>query len=177
VFFCYNHEPENDGSRGTPAEYRAAWKHVSDILASEKATNVVKVLIIMGYKDVDDYYPGDSVVDWIGGDPYNWAYSNNNPTAKWSEFDTVVKHFYTWASKYNKPLMLGETGCNEDAADPTRRAKWIAGMAASAKKLPLLKAVCYFNYKSATSNDFYINTPEALAAFKAMGQDPYYLVH
>jgi beta-mannanase len=181
VMFCFNHEPENDTpARGTTAEYRAAWKRVSDVLAEEKATNVVKVLIIMGSRTDDAFYPGDDVVDWVGGDTYNWAFSSAQPNAKWREFDVAIAQLYTWAKSHHKPILLGETGCVEDPNNAAHKAAWLTAMGEAAKKMPELKALCYFNNVHDDGdglNGWYIDTANALAAFKKVALDPYFANH
>lgn len=181
VFFTFNHEPENDQVRGTPEEYKAAWKRVSEILRAEGATNAVKVYVTMGWKPElsEAHYPGDAV-DWIAGDPYNWAFSKQQPGAGWRSFEQAVSKFYGWARTKGKPLMIGETGCLEDPAQPGRKAQWLREMGESLKRMPEIKGLCYFNNRhddGAGQNDWHVDTPQALAAFRQVAQDPYLTRH
>jgi beta-mannanase len=181
VFFTFNHEPENDQVKGTEADYRAAWKHVADVLKADGATNVVKVLVLMSGKigTNDGYYPGDDVIDYVGGDTYNWAFSSHSPNAKWRSFEEAATPFYTWAKAKHKPILIAETGCVEDPTNPTHKAEWLKQMGETIKKWPELKAVCYFNNADAgdLNGGWYLGTAPAIAAFKQLAQDPYFSRH
>jgi hypothetical protein len=183
VFFSFHHEPENDQAFGTPAEYRAAWRHVAEILRQEGATNVVKTYVTMGWKPElsEAYYPGNDVVDWVAGDPYNWAYSKSHFDAPWRSFEAAAGKFYAWAKGKGKPIMIAETGCVEDPRDPGRKAQWIREMGETLKhKWPEIKAVCYFNNNHDDGrgiNGWHIESPQALAAMRELAQDPYFSRH
>lgn len=180
VLFTFNHEPENDQVRGTPADYRAAWQHISDILAQEGASNVVKVYVCMGWQPSTSaqYYPGNAV-DWVAGDPYNWADTQSQPNAKWKSFQQAATPFYDWAKTTGKPIMIAETGSAEDPQDPTRKAQWITDMASTLKQWPQIKAVAYFDDGAGQGgpNTWSIQSPQAMAAWRAMAQDPYFSRH
>ncbi|HEY9721208.1 MAG TPA: hypothetical protein V6D47_04295 [Oscillatoriaceae cyanobacterium] len=180
VMFTFNHEPENDQVRGTPADYRAAWQHISDIFAQEGASNVTKVYVTMGWQPALSaaYYPGNAV-DWVAGDPYNWADTASKPTAAWRSFAQAAGGFYNWAKTTGKPIMIAETGSAEDPSDPNRKAQWITDMAATLKQWPQVKAVSYFDDGAGQGgpNTWSIQSPQAVAAWRAMAQDPYFSRH
>jgi hypothetical protein len=136
----------------------------------------------MGWKPdlSESYYPGDAVVDWIGGDPYNWAFSGRQPDAAWKAPDQVVNTFYTWAKTKHKPLMLAETGCMEDPNNPQRKAEWLTQLGATLKARPEFKGFMYFNNEgiiNGVPNGWYIKTAPSIAAFRQLAQDPYFLKH
>ncbi len=88
----------------TPADYRAAWRHVVDVFRQEGANNVSFGWVVDGFArdgqpdpNVDHrialYYPGDRYVDWIGTEtfdrppigflvpPYEFAVARGKPFA------------------------------------------------------------------------------------------------
>ena len=80
IYLTFHHEPENDlGSYGTPNEFAAAFRHIVDVFRSRNVTNVAWVWTMMGWsfdprsgRDALAYYPGDSYIDFVGSDGYNW---------------------------------------------------------------------------------------------------------
>jgi hypothetical protein len=79
VFFAFHHEPTtgnlNDNC-GTAPEYISAWQHVHDRFAADGATNVTWAWTMTAWSfqqhNAANYYPGDSYVDVIAADGYNW---------------------------------------------------------------------------------------------------------
>lgn len=64
---------------------------------------------------IDKFYPGDSVVDIIGIDGFNFG----NPWLTYTQiFDSALNTVY----KYNKPIILTSMACAEGAKKPA----WIA---------------------------------------------------
>jgi hypothetical protein len=194
VFLSLHHEPENDGDVGTPEEYVAMWRHVHDLVeatlaASAGSGRVVWVMNYMGHVDgaaldtVDRYYPGEAYVDWLAYNPYNWA--GCHAGAQWRGFVEVAAPLYTYfttnptfydATGKPKPLMIGETGTNEDGEDG-RKARWLEDMAASltSGQLAAIKAVVYFNHGSPRFCDrMWDSSPSSAAAFAAIATDPFF---
>ena len=94
-------------------------------------------------------------------------------------FQQVMAKWYTWASTMPKPLMVSEYGVMEDSATPTRKANWYNDMRNTVKTgMPLIQGVVAWstvNVKDgATFNWNVDSSPGSLAAWKAMGDDPYF---
>ncbi len=102
------------------AIYKAAWKRIVDIIRQERADNVVFVwqasaapiddAIEKKYETIDQWYPGDDYVDWIGlswfidGDEAQSAISDYNvPTAR-----QLADEVIAFARKRKKPVMVAE---------------------------------------------------------------------
>jgi Glycosyl hydrolase family 26 len=163
---------------GTPAQYIAAWRHLHDIFASVGAANVHWVwcpsAIGFATGSAQRFYPGDSYVDWIGADGYNWAPELKGTT--WRSFATIFSAFYQWGEHEAKPLLVGEFGAVE--GKPGEKAEWLrqVGQELSAQ-FPRIKAIIYFN--SIHENfglqfDWKVtSSPSALAGFRALAMDPY----
>jgi hypothetical protein len=180
--------------------YIAAWRHLHDIFAAHGVTNAIWVWCPVsldfypppGQTSTDPtlapdhaingigaqpFYPGDDVVDWICADGYAWG--PGLPSSNRQEpFQELFQAFYNWAAPHNKPIMIGETGAMEN--NPGDKAHWFEAMHQSVEQhYPLIRAFLYFDVVNATTAnyDWRIDTsPDALAAFKAMANDPYFNV-
>ncbi len=133
------------------------------------------------------YYPGDAFVDWIAADGYNFA--PVKPGAKWNTPATVFGKWYAWASNpalrtddlyaAAKPLMIAEYGALEDPNLAGRKAGWYDQLRSTVKtSYPLVQAVIAWstvNTKNGLNFNWNVDsTPSSLAAWKAMGDDPYF---
>ena len=167
-----------------PADFVAAWKRVVTIFRQERAWNVVWVwtmtahLFQPGGKNPDHYYPGNSYVDWIAADAYNWYGSWRYPDGRWRSFEEILTPFYKWAKGRGKPLAVPEYASLEDweSLDPLRRAQWFADVGKTVKKWPEMKAISYFNQFGwwFDTNADGVPMPHSLAAFAALGHDPHF---
>ncbi|MGH9022438.1 MAG: glycoside hydrolase family 26 protein [Acidimicrobiia bacterium] len=159
----------------SPADYIAAWKHIRRIFLARGAVNAQWVWCpnASAFKEKGDgpaYYPGDSDVDWICGDGYNWAPGRAGD--EWESFSEIFQPLYAWARDKGKPIMIGEYGAQERT--PGEKAKWIDDARQTVKKeFPLVRAVVYFHANK--NYDWRVNTSEdALRAFVEMGRDGYF---
>jgi plastocyanin len=177
-FFVFHHEPANappgGGSYGTPDQFIAAWRHVHDRFVADGVTNVRYLLVLFAwtYKQgkADLYYPGDQWVDLIGADGYNWYLCGGN----WSDFTTVFQPFYNYGLQVKKPMLIAEWGSGEDPADPNRKANWITNALTVLKGWPEIKGIAYYDSGRNPQCLRWINTtPQSLAAFVDIGDDPY----
>jgi hypothetical protein len=113
TFMAFHHEPEP--SRGTAAEYVAAWRHIYDRFVARRARPyVIFTWVMTGFRDrVKQWgpmYPSDAYVDWIGYDPYALVCENvttGTPAGFATAFgeqagtdvdDTGKYRFYKWAT-------------------------------------------------------------------------------
>ncbi len=186
MFLTVHHEPENDvvlqeGSGMTPADYVDMYRHVVERLRSLGIDHLVYVMVYMGFDRwagmVDDLYPGDDVVDWIGYDPYGFEAQTDfaallnrpNPDIGWPGF-------YSWATqKTDKPIMVAEWGfdltANPDAAEILADAPEIVET-----QFPRIKALVYWNSIGERINARLDQPGEAAerfaAAFAEMAADP-----
>ena len=193
---------EPDGTRSskaskshTPADYIKAWRYIHDRFAKDGNTNAVWVWCPVsldfyppsGQSDpnlapdhainplgAQPYYPGDDVVDWMCADGYNWA--PNKPGTRYEPFQELFQAFYNWSLPHNKPLMVGETGVQEN--NPGDKANWIKAMhTALAQHYPNIVAFLYFDTQNANglANEWWLeSSPEAYQAWKDMAADPYF---
>lgn len=134
----------------TPASCAAGWRHVRQIFIDEGATNVkfvwsVNHLSIPNTAEnaISKYWPGDTYVDIIGIDGFNFG--SNYRYSKWTSFETLYAKTYAELSKLpsSKPIIVAETGCSTVGGD---KAAWIESMfKVIPAKFPRIKGVVWFN--------------------------------
>jgi len=181
--------PEMDGSGdsslGTAADYVAAYQHIYNVFKAQGVTNVVWVWTPTGdtAHNIASYYPGDSYVDWLGYDPYNFYNADDDPACSskdttWKNPFTTFSNYYDWVQSGNlgtgaesKPMMLDEYGSHDDAGDPiSGDTNWYSQVPAALAQLPNLHALS--QYDSAGSCPTYVNSGADLAGFAAAGLNP-----
>jgi hypothetical protein len=124
---------QNGGNKDSAETYKAAYRHVHDLVAAQGATNVQWVWTFMDYDLPDEEwndpakaYPGDAYVDWIGFDTYNQGGD------QWHSFRDMITGPYARAQQIDasdpastKPIMIAETGSDEAGGS---KAEWWKGM-------------------------------------------------
>ena len=186
VYISFDEEPESryhdNPATYTLASFVAAFRHLHDRMAADGVTNVSWVWNVTGYigdaSIFPSLYPGDSYVDWIAWDPYNWYNCSVNTTNKWESFDTIVQPFYDWVAgghlssgAASKPLMLAEYGTVEDTGSPTK-GQWFTDAVSTLPSRPLLKAVVYYD-ENKDCNWPITTSSSSIAGFAAAGLNCY----
>ena len=158
----------------TPADYIPAWRHMHDLFAAEGATNVLWCWC----PNVDDttananatfanYYPGDSYVDYIGIDGYNWGTSQPSWGSVWQTFEQVFGPSYdVFSTRSAKPLMIPETSCSESGGS---KSAWITNaFSILPTRFPRFASLNWFNVNSAGETDWRVNSStQSLQAFRS----------
>lgn len=158
----------------SPSSYIRAWRRIRWIFASAGAWNAVWVWCptAWGFKDGDAlrYYPGDAYVDWVCSDGYNWAPGRKGDP--WRSFAEIYDTFYEFGVAHDKPMMVGEYGCQERG--PGEKGGWIAEARGAVKALfPELDALVYFD--SDRDYDWRLETStSSYQSFIDMGNDAYF---
>jgi glycosyl hydrolase family 26 len=165
VRFAYEMDQPKGRPRylGPPAQFIAAWRHVYDMFRARGVTNArfVWAPIAANYATgvAQSFYPGNRYVDWIGADGYNWY--PGRAGSKWTTFGEIFSAFYAWAAPRGKPLIVAETGAQEDPAVPGRKAAWFADAALWIRSHSAIRAVSYFDGISPKGYDFRVDTSSA----------------
>lgn len=137
----------------TSPQYITAWNRVRDIFVAAGATNVKWVWSPNVDFPTAPYYPGDSKVDFIAVDGYNWG--TTSPERVFGATFDQIRSFT------NKPMFIGETGCPEYSG----KAAWITAFFTMVKARNL-KGFVWFNYNK--ENNWKIDSSTAATkAFKA----------
>lgn len=164
-----------------PAKYVAAYRHIHDLFAAAGATNARWVWApnadshpggtsVKSWNNWRNYYPGDAYVDWVGIDGYNWGTVGDNV---WQSPESIFGPIYRdYAGR--KPIMLAETSSVEAGGS---KATWVSSLSAWVKTHPAVQALVWFDTNlSATRLDWRVDSsPAALAAFKSLGKDSWFL--
>jgi Glycosyl hydrolase family 26 len=158
---------------GRQRDFVPAWQRVVRTFKSVGATNVQWVWCPFATgaerrpaSDWRTYYPGDSFVDWIGMDGYNWGTARS--WSKWQSFEEIFAPLYAdYAGR--KPLMICEIACAEDGGE---KPAWIRHMgSALQERFSKVKALVWFNTNKET--DWRVNSSAAsLAAFRSLVAQP-----
>ncbi len=172
----------------SPADYVKMWQRVVRIFRIEGATNakwvwtpnIVYQTTFNSYErqraDLENLYPGDEWVDWIGLSVYN-----DGARRPWRSFSQLFDSSYRIvAGLTGKPMMVAELGVTEQGAPNGRsKAQWIASafLQEIPRRYPRVQMVNYF-FRDKTnmgeSNFRFDSSPEALAAFRRVVASPLY---
>lgn len=183
IMVSFQHEMDL-AHRGTPADYVAAARHIYDVFRADGVRNVIWVWVTTGftYDRLQRFYPGDSYVDWIMWDPYNWDGCNPHGSLGWRSFAEKVSPMYNWLREnsnashdyLSKPWGLAEYGTVEGPT-PSSKAKWFDAIPGDLARFPKLKALLYFNSQKLSggrSCRWEVDTSaQSLQGFRTTGQD------
>ena len=176
-------EQTNGNSSG---DFVKAWRHVVDIFRREGANNVTWIWCpnVQGPSStaLPGLYPGDTYVDWVCMDGYNYGTDHGN---KWHPFTNIFKasNYNGWIDTYallgqvapTKPIMIGETASSEDGGS---KATWITMLLGTELPVgfPRVKALIWFNWDvDDPVKDWPIeSSPASQAAFRAGIASSYY---
>jgi hypothetical protein len=175
-------EDYGPGKNGnTPQDFISMWRHFHDVAVGQGATNItwfwvpnIGTTTAGSVYSLDQFYPGDSYVDWTGLDGYN-----KNST--YQGFYTIFKSSYDMEINIapTKPIGIGETASHEYGG---QKAGWITDALTTQlpKNFPKIKMLLWFNWRNsddggATWNDWPIeSSSSATAAFKSGISSSYY---
>jgi mannan endo-1,4-beta-mannosidase len=167
VIMSFGHEMNGDwypwGYRHTrPAVFKAAWRHIVTLFRALGARNVTWLWTVNIINNThgrtiphpDQWWPGDSYVNWVGIDGYylrpSWKFAPLfGPTI------AAVRKLTL------DPILVAETGAVPAAGQPAKIADLFAGI----HQYGLLGFV-WFDSTNSIGQDFGITSPTALAAFR-----------
>ena len=159
-----------------PTAFVNAWRRIVNIFREVGVPNVqwfwCPNATGNGYYGLEEYYPGDGYVYWVGLDGYNWAAAHNTPWQWWGEIFTGdldrLSNLYP-----SKRQIIGEFGCHTTPGD---KPAWFRDVHQYLKtnRHPKLAGIVYYDY-NADGATWAIDQPlAALDAYKAMAQDAYF---
>ncbi|EMA44011.1 glycoside hydrolase family 26 protein [Halococcus saccharolyticus] len=116
-----------------PSTYRKMWRHVHDRIERGGIENThCQWLWCVNHVDVggvsmEDCYPGDAFVDWLGVDGFNWGDSRewsawHSPAAV---FDDAIDRLTQLADNPIAVPEFASTSLTANGHDPARKAAWI----------------------------------------------------
>jgi Glycosyl hydrolase family 26 len=149
--------------RRSPRTYKAAWRHIVRIFRANGASNVKWVWT--PYEDSGGrfpfraYYPGDSWVDWVGLDGFNWGGRRG-----WHSFGEIFGHSLHVLSRLSsRPAMIAETGSSEIGGSKRR---WVRR--ALTRELPRLRQVRALVWFSRPFNGIDMRVDSSSGALRAL---------
>jgi mannan endo-1,4-beta-mannosidase len=146
-----------------PVDFVNAWIHTHKIFEQENATNVKWVFspgILFDTMTFNGsllpYYPGDSVVDIVGLDGYNFG-DEYDVWHGWETFTQVFGNSLVQLKKIGKPIWITEIGCVSDA----RRPAWLLDLFQFMDANPCVGAMLWFDAKNGNQPDFRLESDSA----------------
>jgi hypothetical protein len=174
IMLSFDHEMDaRVGVTGTAADYVAAYRHIHDEFARLGVTNVIWVWTTSGYSghfsEFPSLYPGNSYVDWIGYDPYNFASCHST---SWKNFTQTIDPMYQWLESNgygDKPFILPEYGTVPDPTNPNAEADWYSQIPAALATHPNIKAMVEWDDQVGSCDTRLTTGPGVLSSFAADG--------
>lgn len=148
-----------------PKEFIQAWNYVHKIFTRKGATNV-KWIFSPGVlwdgatveNDLINYYPGDSVVDIVGLDGYNYGnIYKDGYQLRWKSFQQIFNVSLDAVSRFEKPLWITEVGCVSDR----RRSEWLKDLFSFMESNPCIDAMIWFDCHKKNEPDFRMDSDSA----------------
>ncbi len=150
-----------------PGQFVLAWRHVHDIFTRLGVSNVTWVwspnIDYSTSTPLQELYPGDGYVDWVGMSGYNWG---NVSGHVWQSFASVFSQTYNDLLAITaRPIMISETASTEQAGN---KAGWIsdAFVTQLPQHFPRIHAFVWFNESKETGWQIE-SSASAQAAFAA----------
>ncbi|WP_186807119.1 glycoside hydrolase family 26 protein [Tenuibacillus multivorans] len=141
---------------GDPEKYKEKFRLVHDIMEKE-APNVAMVWSpnFLPRHNIDQYYPGDEYVDWVGTSLYTIPFSHGERKPGGNPID-YLRPIY---EKYShKPMMVSEGAVSHYSYELDEDfSEWAASQIGNMygflpRMFPNIKAVTYFNLDKITTN-------------------------
>ncbi|WP_231490170.1 glycosyltransferase family 2 protein [Pedobacter sp. Leaf170] len=145
IFIRFAHETDNPlypwsatGSN-TPAEFKQAWAYIHQFFAKENVNNVIWVWNPWKAEAIDEYFPGNNVVDWIGVTNLNYGTSDKS---SYSMEQLYLPFHQNKIFRTGLPVMLAEMGSLHKA----KQSDWFNQTTQTLKnKFPEIKAYILFD--------------------------------
>lgn len=161
IYLRFAHEfnnpqyPWSSAGGNSPADFKAAWKHVYQIMRERGASEVMFVWNPWKAKGMEQYFPGDQFVDWVGLTMLNYQDLNQSGKEQsLKEMYLPFKEKLYWFTR--KPVMLAEFGSLDLSGNKNQ---WLKeAMGSIETEFQEIAAVVLFNSaydKNIPSNNWY----------------------
>lgn len=168
VWLAFHHEPEGEGNL---TDWVAMQRRLATRVA-RVADNVAISLIITAWHLVhnaethtlDQYWPGEGVVDILAFDAYNeWgSVKGNEEVTDWGTLHQYVELVAPFAEEHGVSWAVAETGWNDAAA--VRDPHWFSSQVEVVRQAGGI-AVAYFDSSFESITDWTLDEPAKLADF------------
>lgn len=188
VWFTFHHEPEASTrtSFGDNEDFKDAWQALHDVFRQQGA-DVEWVWTMTSWsfevstsdrRSAGRWYPGDSYVDMLGADPYNWNQCRNS-RERWEELEEVITPFIEFAERHpDKQLVLPEFASAEGSSGD--KAEWLeraADFLRRPENASRFAAAIYFHdeHPGASRCNWWLDSSSStLNAARAIAQDSFF---
>lgn len=133
-----------------PGEYIQAWRYIRSIFRKVQCNGLIWVWCPYAHsvpdepeKEMSLFYPGNTEVDWVGLDGYNWGITRE--WFGWQSFRAIFEKGYDSLTTLapEKSFMIAEVGCAEEGGN---KANWISSAFDELEeRFPRVKALVWFN--------------------------------
>jgi len=133
-----------------PGEYIQAWRYIRSIFRKVQCNRLIWVWCPYAHSVPDEpekemglFYPGNTEVDWVGLDGYNWG--TTREWSSWQSFRTIFEKGYDNLTMLapGKSFMIAEVGCAEAGGN---KANWInSAFEELDERFPRVKTLVWFN--------------------------------
>ncbi|HYF99635.1 MAG TPA: glycosyl hydrolase [Candidatus Saccharimonadales bacterium] len=175
-----------------PERFRDAYRHIIDLFKDENVNNITWVFHVVPSYDVGDeipsdapwnrienYYPGDDYIDWIGTS----VYGSIAPGNEWSTFSDIMDIAYEELESLStaKPFAILEFGIIEDP-EMGNKSEWLGDALNLILEgaYPQIKAISYWNEKYIDDDGNLIDltidsSSEATEIYKRFISSPFFI--
>jgi beta-mannanase len=175
-----------------PERFRDAYKHIIDLFRNEDVNNITWVFHVVPSDDVGDeiprdvpwnkienYYPGDDYIDWIGTS----VYGSIEPGNEWRTFTDIMDIAYKELESVSttKPFAILEFGIIEDP-EMGNKSEWLGDtlQLIENESYPRIKAISYWNEKWNDDDDTLIDltihsSSETTEIYKELISSPFFI--
>lgn len=177
---------KNGAANGGPDKVKRVWLYVVGKFRELGVLNVQWVwcvhepstlVSLEPWNAIEQYWPGDEWVDWLGIDGFNFYPENpERPHPAFLSFDDCFGEMYRrLCTLSDKPIQI-MTGTGEFVHEraPVNKPDWVADMCTKLQhEYPRIVLYYWFHHRFNNRADWRINSsPEALAAFHLQMQAP-----
>jgi hypothetical protein len=126
VSWSFDSRGNHLNSSGGGADFVAAWRKVVTVFRDQGVTNADCLWIMTAYsfkprdrRRAIDRYPGETYLDHIGADAYNWHNFRPGTSTPWNSLEQLLNPMRQFAQgRAIKGLMVPEWASTEDPAQP-----------------------------------------------------------
>jgi cellulose synthase (UDP-forming) len=130
-------------STGDAPGFVSAYRHFVETCRGTGATNLRFVWSPGGDSSLQDYWPGDAFVDYVGLTTLGFgAWDVDRGAARPNTFREIFETKYALVQGYGKPVLVCEFASTGPAAHQQR---WVAEAGEAFAAYPLLRGIVYFN--------------------------------
>lgn len=146
VLMRFAHEMDNPqypwsmAGGNTPEQFQQAWRHVVDRFRAQGAENVLWVWSPWSEGTLQQYYPGDPYVDYVGLTLLN--YGSSQGFGEWHSFADLYQPFRDKTHQYPAPVLLAEFGSTDLGGD---REAWLEDALADIAQREEIAGAVFFN--------------------------------